>query len=150
MTKEKKTEHSRLELGALCVWAAVLIVAFLANRGSDVGQIGKLFENLGGGPLLGNGVVESFFGIAIALTIAGAWLGVGHFAVSFLKITKSEHHSHILELGMKTTVGASICSLTWFFLGVAGAYNGTTAIVVTLVGLASAAFGLAGRDESQN
>ncbi len=138
---------------AVAVWAVVLIVAFLANRGSDVGQILRLFENLGGAPLVGGGIVDSFFAVLISLGIVNAWFGVGNFAVSFLKTPKSEEHSHILELAMKTAVGATIWSMLWFFLGVAGAYSRPVAAVAVVVGLGFSFFGIRriqeARDESR-
>ncbi|MGD9562083.1 MAG: glycosyltransferase family 39 protein [Pyrinomonadaceae bacterium] len=137
---ETKTGKHELSLPAISVvvWAAVSIVAFLANRGSDVGQIAKLFENLGGGPLGGSGVVDSFAGVAVAFVIAAAWFGVGNFVLSFIKTARSEEHSHVLELAMKTSVGAAVWSVVWFFLGIAGAYSRTTAAVALFFGLAFA------------
>ena len=123
-------------------WALVLLIAFLTNRGSDVGQLQKLIGSLGGGPLVGTGFVDSVVGAIVALLIVISWFGVGNFVASFIKVTKSENHSHILELAMKTAVGAAIWSLTWFFLGIADAYNGIAAIVVTVIGLAFAVFGI--------
>lgn len=142
----KNEPHNNRSIGlpaiAVAVWAAVLIVAFLMNRGSDVGQIGKLFENLGGGPLTSSGVGDSFFGALILGGIAAAWFGFGNFAVSFFKFERSENHSHILELAMKTAVGSAICSLIWFFLGVAGLYSRPAAVVVQLIGLVLAVLSL--------
>lgn len=119
---------------AVAVWAIVLIVAFLLNRGADIGQIGTLFENLGGGPIFGNRLQDSLFGILAALAIAGAWLGVGSFAFSFIKTAKGESHSHVLEIAIKMACGAAIWSLIWFFLGVFGAYSRWTGIGALLVG----------------
>lgn len=118
----------------LAVWAAGLVIAFLFNRGADVGQIGKLFES-SGGALGGSGVVDSFFGGLSAFGIAAAWFGLGNFVVSFVKTTPSRSHSHVLELAIKTAVGAAIFSLIWFFLGVAGLYWRPVAVVAQLVGL---------------
>ena len=88
---EIKTEKHGLPLSAIAiaVWAIVLIFAFLANRGSDIGQIRKLFENLGGGPLGGSGIVDSFVGVVVAILIAAAWFGVGSFVISFIKTQRS-------------------------------------------------------------
>ena len=124
------------------LWAVILLIAFLANRGSDVGQLQKLGGNFGREPFAGVGIFDNVVGAIAALTIVVAWFGIGNFAVSFINTTKDENHSHILELAMKTAAGAAIWSLTWFFLGIVNAYSGTTAIVVTLAGLALAAFGL--------
>ena len=144
MAKEPIENKSSFGLPAIiaALWAVVLLIAFLSNRGSDVGQMQKLIGNLGGGPLAGAGILDSIVGAIAALLIVIAWFGVGNFAASFIKIAKSENHSHILELAMKMAVGAAIWSLTWFFLGVAGAYNGIAAIVATLVGLALAVLGI--------
>lgn len=119
---------------AVAAWAVVLVIAFLADRGSDVGQIGRLFENLGGGAVFGNGIVNSLFGIVIALGIAGSWLGVGNFAVTFIPLAKSDEHSHVLEAAVKIGVGAAIWSLVWFFLGIVGAYSRWTAFGALIIG----------------
>lgn len=124
------------------LWAVVLIAAFLSNRGSDVGQLQKLISSPGGGPLAGAGILDSIIGAIAGSFILIAWFGVGNFAASFIKVTKGENHSHVLELALKIAVGAAICSLIWFFIGIAGAYNSVTAVVVTLVGLALAVFGI--------
>jgi hypothetical protein len=118
MPKESVQGKSSFGLPALlaAIWAVVLLAAFFAHRGSDVGQLGQLIGDLGSGPLAGSGVFDSFIGVAIALAIAGAWLGVGHFAISFIPVTKSENHSHVLEIAVKMAVGAAIWALVWFFL----------------------------------
>ncbi len=139
MTVENKNSTSiTLPAVALAVFAAVLIIAFLANRGADVGQIGKLFENLGGGPLGGSGIVDSFVGVVVSLLIAAAWFGVGNFVLSFIKTERSEEHSHVLELAMKTAVGAAVWSVLWFFLGIAGAYSKAVGAAALIIGLAFA------------
>ncbi len=127
---------------AIAVWAIVLIFAFLANRGSDIGQIRKLFENLGGGPLGGSGIVDSFVGVVVAILIAAAWFGVGSFVISFIKTQRSEVHSHVLELALKTAAGAAVWSVLWFFFGLAGAYSRATAAVALIVGIAFAVLAL--------
>ena len=144
MAREPIENKSSFGLPAIiaALWAVVLLIAFLSNRGSDVGQLQKLIGNLGGGLLAGAGILDSIVGSIAALLIVIVWFGVGNFAASFIKIAKSANHSHVLELAMKTAVGAAIWSLTWFFLGVAGAYSGTTAIVATMVGLTLAVLGI--------
>ncbi len=120
---ETKTDKIGLPLPAITVgvWAAVLIIAFLANRGDDVGQIGQLFGNLGGGRLGRSGVADSLFGALTAAAIAFAWFGAGNFILSYFPAAKrSEGRSHVLEFSMKTGVGAAVWSLIWFCLGVAG------------------------------
>ncbi|MGQ0542186.1 MAG: ArnT family glycosyltransferase [Blastocatellia bacterium] len=137
MAKEPVENKSSFGLPAIIVaiWAIVLIAAFFANRGSDVGQLQKLIGNFGGGPLAGAGIIDSVIGAFVAFLIVTAWFGVGNFVSSFIKTAKSVDHSHILELAMKTAVGAAIWSLTWFFLGIAGAYNSTAALIATVAGL---------------
>ncbi len=141
VSRENSGRTGQAAIFLIC-WAGILIVFFLASRGSDVGKLQKLIGNLGGGLLAGAGLVDSVVGAIVALLIVIAWFGVGNFASSVIKVTKSENHSHILELAIKTAVGAAIWSLTWFFLGIAGAYNGMTAIIATVAGIALAAFGI--------
>ncbi|MBC7898579.1 MAG: glycosyltransferase family 39 protein [Saprospiraceae bacterium] len=119
--------------GALAV---ALIIAFLSFRGSDVGQLPNLIGRIGGGPLLGGtGLVDSLAGAVIAFAIAVSWFGVGSFAVSFIKVFQRENQSRFLDLAMRTAIGAAIWSLIWFFLGLAGAYNGYTAAAALVAGL---------------
>ncbi len=117
---------------AIAVWAVVLLVAFLSNRGSDVGQIGKLVGNLGGGPLIG----DEFFGTAVGIVIASmiflSWNGLGGFAMSKLRLND---RSPILAFSMDTAAGAAIWSLIWFGLGLTGAYSAVVAAVAVVVGL---------------
>ena len=144
MAKEPVENKPSFGLPAIiaALWAVALLVAFLSNRGSDVGQLQKVIGNLGGGPLAGVGIIDGVVGAIVAFLIVFAWFGLGNFAASFIKTTKSENHSHILELAMKTAVGAAIWSLIWFFLGIGGAYNVVAAVGVTIVGLTLAVFGL--------
>ena len=73
-----KVENSSSTPAALltAAWAAVLLIAFFANRGSDVGQMGRFVGNLGGGPLFGwEGFSDSLVGgmMAIAVLHGLAW-----------------------------------------------------------------------------
>src|SRR5262249_25580205 len=97
-------------------------------------QIGRLLGNLGDGALMGDAAIDSMFGFCVASLILGAWLGVGHFVVSAISIKKSESHSHILEMALKVAVGAAIWSLVWFFIGIAGAYSPTIALILVIAG----------------
>ncbi len=139
----------------LCAaWAIVLLVGFLAYRSTDVGQLPMLIGNLGGGQPFGvTGFRDSVVGVVVAGVIATSWFGLGSFVSSFIKVSKDENHSHLLELSIKTANGAAIWSLIWFFLGIAGAYNGVAAIVVTAIGLALAVLSFQrireARDESR-
>ncbi len=140
---EEENNHSiGLPAIAIAVWAAGLIVAFLAFRGSDVGQLGRLLGNLGGGPLGGSGVGSSIVGAVVAFLIAVSWFGLGNFVASFVKTDKNENHSHVLELAMKTAIGAAIWSLIWFFLGLVGAYSRAVGLVSLILGVGLAVYGL--------
>ena len=112
---------------------------FFAYRGSDVGQLQNLIGNIGGGPLFGfEGCRDSFVGAIAAVLIGVSWFGLGSFVFRFIETEKSENHSHVLELAMKTAGGAAIWSLIWFFLGATGAYGKVGAFAALLVGLSLA------------
>jgi hypothetical protein len=133
------------------IWAIVLLVAFFANRGSDVGRLGKLVGNLGGGPLFGwEGLKDSFIGGVIAIVILIAWFGLGSLITEFVRREQSENHSHILEIVVSVAVGAAAWSLIWFFFGVAGLYNSKVAIAATVVGIALAGYGFGRLREMQS
>jgi len=137
----EKSSNSNLAI-LIGLWAVVLLIAFFANRGSDVGQLPALISNLGGGPLFGSGFADTFVGGIAALLIGISWFGLGNLLIGFIKTERVETHSHILELAVKTAAGSAVWSLIWFFVGVAGAYNSAAAVVITLVGVMLAAYGL--------
>src|SRR5205085_7404565 len=56
------------------LWAVVLIAAFFAYRGGDVGKLPGLFSNLGGGPLIGESAFDSLVGLIVSVLIIQAWL----------------------------------------------------------------------------
>lgn len=136
-----KNESFGLPAIAVAIWAVVLLIAFFTNRGGDVGSIGRLFGNLGGGPLAGSGIFDSIAGGIVATLIGVAWFGAGSSIVRFIPATRSENHSHVLELAIRLAVGAAFWSLVWFFLGVAGLYGTPTALAIQIAGVALAAFG---------
>lgn len=116
-------------------WSVILLVAFLSYRGSDIGQLPSLFGNLGGGPLLGfEGLRDSVVGAVSALIIVLCWFCLGSLITSFVKTTRSENHSHLLELAIKTAAGAVAWSCVWLFLGLAGLYNHSSAVACLLIG----------------
>src|ERR1700742_1075855 len=108
----KSTENSSSNFPAallLAAWTAVLLIAFFEYRGSDVGQIGKLFANLGGGPFFGfEGFRDSLAGGLIALVILAAWFGLGAFILGFIRTGRGERHSHVLEIATCIAVGAGL------------------------------------------
>ncbi len=126
------------------IFAVFVLVSFLSHRGEDVGQLGRLIGNLGGGPIFGIGIFGSIAGAAIALLIAGTWFGIGSFAASFVRVSKEENRSRLLDFAIKSAAGAAIWSLIWFFLGLAGAYNRTTALLAIIIGIGFAGVGLRG------
>ena len=69
----------------MAVWAVVALIAFFANRGADVGRLGTLVGNLGGGPLFGwEGFRDSLAGIVTAGVVFLSWFGLGTFVTSFI------------------------------------------------------------------
>ena len=126
----------------IAAWAVMLLVALFANRGEDAGRIGQLFGNLGGGPLFGYGLFDSLVGAVVAALIAASWFGLGSLITKFINASRSAHHSHILELAIKTAVGAAAWSLIWFLLGLFGLYNGLSAIIALIFGFVATLLGL--------
>jgi hypothetical protein len=142
MTAEAKQGNGNLAAAAFAAFAGVAIVAFLAYRGSDVGQLTTLAGNIGGGTWFGlEGFRDSFVGAVIAVLIGIAWFGLGNFAVSFFEREEHENRSHLLELAVKTAAGAALWSLIWFFLGIAGLYGAPAAVVTLAAGLILAGMG---------
>lgn len=142
MGKEKderaKGSDSGLAVIVFIVWAFGLLIAFLAYRGADAGQLPKLFGNLGGGPLIGGGFVYSLLGLVTAILIFTAWYGLGSLITSFIKVSPDGNYSGWLELARNTAVGAAGWSLVWFFLGLLGLYKTSVAIAFLVGGLALA------------
>ncbi|HEY2865592.1 MAG TPA: hypothetical protein VGJ02_00750, partial [Pyrinomonadaceae bacterium] len=140
--EQNKSDRVGLPVIALAIWTAVLLIAFFANRGADVGQLGKLFGNLGGAQWFGyDGVQESVMGCLIAAAILVSWFGLGSFVMRFISASRDERHSHILEILLSVAVGAAIWSLIWFFLGTLGLYAFPTAIASIAVGAILAVVG---------
>jgi hypothetical protein len=143
LTVDKKTKDGFSPAAILiAVWAAVLLIAFFANRGEDVGKLGQLVGNPGGGPLFGSGIFDSLVGAVIAMLIAVSWFGLGSLVASFITYSRTPNHSHVLELALKTAVGAAAWSLVWFVLGVVGAYGSLVAVAALAVGFVAAIFAL--------
>ncbi len=135
---------------ALGVLAVVFVAAFLANRGSDVGQIGILLGNLGGGQLFGAGIGDSVAGAFVAILLIISWFGLGSFIYGFIGVSKIGRYSQVLELAMKTAIGAAAWSLIWFFLGIVGAYSKPAAAVAIVIGAVLAFIGLRRAREHKN
>ncbi|MBX3297254.1 MAG: glycosyltransferase family 39 protein [Acidobacteria bacterium] len=128
---------------AVAVWAGVLLIAFFANRGDDVGKLGQFVGNLGSGPLAGAGIVDSLVGLLIAGAIAAAWFGIGNLIVSRLvNFESAGERSYLLNVVLSFAVGAAIWSFVWFLLGLAGLYSRPVAVVALVLGVLPAIVGL--------
>ncbi|MFN0278047.1 MAG: ArnT family glycosyltransferase [Pyrinomonadaceae bacterium] len=115
------------------VFAVACIVVFLANRGSDVGQLPKLVGNLGGGPFFGDDVLTHLFAGFETLIIGGSWLVTGLLVIFIIKKHVDLQMVGRIELVASYAVGAAVWSFIWFFLGIAGAYSAAAAIVAILL-----------------
>lgn len=129
------TGSDRTAAVAFGVWAVILIVAFLAYRGSDAGELPNLLGTTGGSLFGFEGFFDSLVGAVVSGVIATSWFGLGSFIFRFIQTEKSANHSHLLELAMKTAAGAAVWSLIWFFLGAAGMYNKGSALAASMFGL---------------
>ena len=119
-TAATKNGNGGMIAAAFAVWAIVLLIAFFQYRGSDVGQLGRLIGNLGGGPMIGReGLERSLVGVLTAAAIFQAWLGMGAL---FYRLFRFEINSLALAMATAAAVGAATWSLIFFLLGLAGLY----------------------------
>ena len=124
------------------IWAAALLVVFVAFRSADLLKLPDLIGNLGGGSLVGGaGLLDSAVGILAAVLIFGGWMGLGTFVARFIPDAKAESGSLWLEIARKAAIGAITWSLIWFFLGLLGLYSGVVAVCVTVLGVVFAVMG---------
>lgn len=135
MASNPRQESNSTPAILFAAFAVVCLVAFLAYRGSDIGKLNSLIGDLGGVPLFGPSIIDSFIGGLVAIVILVSWFGIGTFVFRYLKTAKGENHSHVLELVRNVAVGAAITSMVWFLLGLAGLYSPFAAIVLTVIGL---------------
>lgn len=138
MSRERKQSWIGIVFG---VWAAVLLIAFLINRGSDVGQLPTLAGNLGGASLVGMGLIDNIAGAVAAILIVTAWFGAGNLVFLLIGHLEPPDRSILLEFAAKAAVGAAFWSLIWFFIGIAGAYGRIGAAASIIAGLALAVHG---------
>ena len=125
-------------------WGAALVIAFLAHRGSDVGQLAATVR-LVAITLVNDKLVHAAtlahaaVAVAIAAAIVGSWIGLGDALTRLtrgrLGIADIGTGGRALAVAQRAGVGAGVSSLVWFGLGVAGAFTPIVAIVVTLGGL---------------
>lgn len=118
------------------VFAAVLLIAFLAYRGGDIGQLPGLVANLGGGTVFGNGVIGHLLdGLKVFALVTG-WFFTGFLILLFVKPPAGDPYTPLRMDGIVSiALGAAVWSLIWFFLGLAGLYSTSTALVVSLISL---------------
>lgn len=128
---------------AVAAWAGVLLIAFFANRGEDVGKLGQFVGNLGGGPFIGSGIFDSLVGVLVAGAIAAAWFGIGNLIVSrAIGPDAANENSHLFNAIVSLAVGAAVWSVVWFVLGLVGLYSRPAAVVALVLGLLPAFVGL--------
>ncbi len=141
MAEAKKTSNAGF---AIAIWAAILVTVFVAFRSTDLLRLPSLLGNLGGGSLFGGeGILAVVVGAVVSGVVLVAWFGTGTFVFRYLKTESSDNRSRILEVVRNIAVGAAITSLLWFFLGLAGFYSTTAAIIVTLVAFVEGGLSLA-------
>lgn len=120
------------------LWAAALLYLFLSNRASDLGMLRSQVEVLPALPIVGSAILESAAGAAAALLIGVSWFGVGSLLLRLLPKFELETPSLSLAIAIRTSAGAAIWSLMFFFLGLAGAFVVPVGIITTAIGLALA------------
>lgn len=119
------------------ICASAIIVVFTAFRGTDLLNLPELATNLGGGPLFGlEGLRDSAVGIGVSALLGISWFGLGTSVLRFIPWERRVGDSHILELVKNVAAGAIFWSLIWLFLGIFGLYSTTTALFVTVAGIA--------------
>ncbi len=142
MTSEAKHNNGNLAAIIFAAFAVVCIVAFLTNRGMDIGRLPYLLGSLGGGPLFGLGLIDSLMGVVAAFLVLLSWFGTGLFISRFVKLPQIDGRSHVLELVRGIAMGAATWSLVWFVLGLSGFYKPAVAAAGVIVGVALSVFGV--------
>ena len=140
------------EIGVIAVagtWWLFLAIAFLWNRGDDVGRLPALtasfIASLSHGPVWGlTGLLASLAGAAVAGLIGLAWYGLGGAIARRIPRLRdhSPHEDRIAEIADLTLLGAAAWSLIWFLLGAIYLYRVPVAVVALVAGLALAAAAL--------
>ena len=142
------------EIGVIAgagAWWLSLAIAFLWNRGDDVGRLpsltGAFVASLAHGPLWGlAGLLASLAGAALAGLIGLAWYGLGDTIARRLPRHRDDdapHPRRIGEVADLTLMGAAAWSLIWFLLGAVYLYRVPVALLALLAGLALAAVSIA-------
>ena len=141
------------EIGVVAVagaWWLFLAIAFLWNRGNDVGRLPGLITSfvvsLAHGPVWGlTGLLASLAGAMLAGLIGLAWYGLGAAIARRLPRLRdgAPLEGRIGEIADLTLLGAAAWSLVWFLLGTVSLYRVPGAVAALLAGLALAAATLA-------
>ncbi len=139
---ENKTTKTSLAAVLLAAWAIAALIAFFAYRGEDVGKLGSLIKNLGGGAVAGSGIFDSLLAASVAIAIAVSWFGLGAVICRYIPVSIPDGASRSLGVVFRTAVGAASWSVIWFVLGVFGLYTPVTGIAALTAGLILAAFSL--------
>ncbi len=131
-------------------WWLLLAIAFLWNRGDDVGRLpaltGAFVASLARGPVWGvAGLLAALGGLVLAGLIGLAWYGLGDAIGRRLPAGREGRYgdTQIAEVAGVTLLGAAAWSLIWFFLGTAHLYRPAVALTGLLVGLTLAVVALA-------
>ena len=137
------------EIGVIAgagTWWLCLAIAFLGNRGDDVGRLPALLPafvaSLARGPVWGlTGVLAALAGAALAGLIGLAWYGLGAAIARRIPLLRdhSPHEDRIGEIADLALLGAAAWSLIWFLLGAVYLYRVPVAVVALLAGVALAA-----------
>lgn len=132
-------------------WWLFLAIAFLWNRGDDIGRLPELIASfaasLAHGSVWGlTGLLASLAGAALAGLIGLAWYGLGAALARRLPRLPdgSPREDRIAEIADLTLLGAAAWSLIWFLLGAVYLYRVPVAVVALLAGLALVAAALLG------
>jgi hypothetical protein len=130
------TSHASLTFTALFLLGLIGCAAlFFSYRAQDVGQLPFLiraFFTTREQVISWGGLSSSFAGALIAASIVFSWFGLGTVAFGFIRL---ETESLALRVSWQTALGASLWSLLWFALGLAGLYRKSFALVLLFIGL---------------
>jgi hypothetical protein len=122
------------------VLGLVLLIAYLAYRDADVGQIPRFFgAHVAGSYFSFGGFGASLLGALIALAILLAWFGLGNLIVSLTGVRRDADDACTMNFTLAVGAGAAVWSTIWFLLGLVGGYRKPVAIVALIIGLALAA-----------
>jgi hypothetical protein len=124
-------------------WWLSLVLAFLLNRGEDVGRLPALaaafFAAMARGAVWGpSGLLWSVLGVVLAGLVGLAWLGLGDTIAQRLSGSSDREapEGRALDVAERALLGAGAWSTIWFFLGVLPLYRVPVAIVALMAGLA--------------